>query len=271
LALSITVASEQGVLTPTLTGAQPALYTIDGKTVRPLGQESDKASALLNALDEKQRKQAILSYRLADLVLGPGQDGKTIQPEGLKASAMNERQRAMLVDLISEWAGIIHESAQVAAYSPASRTPIQAFTGMGGFHRNWPSGGAANGTHLNIAPPFKPRPLILPPVTDAVGAAERMQRRRPAAPQTDKRHVVAWIPICLRTGSPDPLARRRSPVRRGPASAANRALETCLLRTPSHSVYSPSWRARWPASPSPYSAWAIASSCAEKSGCKLRR
>jgi hypothetical protein len=30
-------------------------------------------------------------------VLGPGQDGKTIQPEGLKASAMNEHQRAMLM------------------------------------------------------------------------------------------------------------------------------------------------------------------------------
>src|SRR5438270_7806029 len=100
LALNITVSGEQGVLTPTLTGAQPALYTMDGKTVRPLGQESDKAFALLNALDQKQRKQAILSYRLADLVLGPGQDGKTIEPEGLKASAMNERQRAMLVELI---------------------------------------------------------------------------------------------------------------------------------------------------------------------------
>jgi hypothetical protein len=86
------------------------LYTLNGKTVRPLGEESDKALALLNALDENQRKQAILSYRLVDLVLGPGQDGKTIQPEGLKATAMNEKQRAMMLDVISEWAGIVHES-----------------------------------------------------------------------------------------------------------------------------------------------------------------
>jgi hypothetical protein len=114
LALNITVAGERGVLTPTLTGAQPALFISNGKTVRPLGQESDKALALLNALDDTQRKQAILSYHLADLVLGPGQDGKTIQPEGLKASEMNERQRAMLLDLTSEWAGIIHESAAAA-------------------------------------------------------------------------------------------------------------------------------------------------------------
>ena len=114
LALNLTIAGERGVLTPTLTGAQPALYTINGKTVRPLGQESDKAFALLNALDEAQRKRAILNYRVADLVLGPGQDGKTIQPEGLKASAMNAQQRALLLDLISEWAGIIHESAAAA-------------------------------------------------------------------------------------------------------------------------------------------------------------
>jgi hypothetical protein len=111
LALNITIAGERGILTPTLTGAQPAFYTANGKTVRPLGPESDKGLALLESLDENQRKQAILGYRVADLVLGPGQDNKTIQPEGLKATAMNERQRAMLLDLVGEWSGIIHESA----------------------------------------------------------------------------------------------------------------------------------------------------------------
>jgi hypothetical protein len=114
LALNITIAGEHGILTPSLTAAQPALFERDGKTVRPLGQESDKAFALLNALDEEQRKQAILNYRVADLVLGPGQDGKTIQPEGLKATAMTEKQRSMLLDLISEWAGIVHEGAAAA-------------------------------------------------------------------------------------------------------------------------------------------------------------
>lgn len=114
LALNITIAGERGILTPTLTGAQPALYTSGGKTVRPLGGESDKALALLNALDENQKKQAILSFNLADLVLGPGQDGKTIVPEGLKATAMNEKQRAMLLDVISEWTGIVHDSAAAA-------------------------------------------------------------------------------------------------------------------------------------------------------------
>ncbi len=114
LALNITMVGKEGILTPSLTAAQPAKYTLDGKTVRPLGAENDKAFALINALDEGQRKQAILNYKVADLVLGPGQDGKTIQPEGLKASAMNASQQAMLLDLVGEWAGIINELAAKA-------------------------------------------------------------------------------------------------------------------------------------------------------------
>ncbi len=114
LALNVTINGAQGILTPTLTGAQPALYSVNGKTVRPLGQESDKALALLNSLDEGQRKQAILGFQLADLVLGPGQDGKVIQPEGLKGSSMSEAQRTMMLDVITEWSGIVHESAAAA-------------------------------------------------------------------------------------------------------------------------------------------------------------
>ena len=44
LALNITIAGEQGVLTSTLTGAQPVPIPPTGK-LRPLGAESDKAFA----------------------------------------------------------------------------------------------------------------------------------------------------------------------------------------------------------------------------------
>ena len=111
LALNITMLGRDGILTPSHTAAQPAKYTVDGKIVRPLGAENDKAFALINALDEGQRKQAILNYKVADLVLGPGKDGKTIQPEGLPCSSMNASQQAMLLDLIGEWAGIINDEA----------------------------------------------------------------------------------------------------------------------------------------------------------------
>ena len=74
----------QASLTPSLPAAQPATFVVEGRTVRPLGDENDKAFALVNALDATQRSQAILNYRVADLVLGPGQDGRTIQPESRK-------------------------------------------------------------------------------------------------------------------------------------------------------------------------------------------
>jgi hypothetical protein len=96
-------------LTPTLTGAQPSVYTVNGKAIRVLAQENDKAFALMNALDDAQRKQATLDCRVGDLVLGRGHSGEVIAPEGLKASGMTDAQRTLLLDLVSEWAGIVHE------------------------------------------------------------------------------------------------------------------------------------------------------------------
>ena len=53
-------------------------------------------------------------YRVADLVLGPGEDGKTIAPEGLKGSALTADQQAHLLDLVSEWSGIMNAGAAAA-------------------------------------------------------------------------------------------------------------------------------------------------------------
>jgi len=110
LALNITIIGSKGIMTPSLTGAQPAMFKVDGKTIRPLGPESDEALALLQSLDARQRSQAVLNYKVADLVLGPGQDGKQISPEGLKVSTMTDKQKAMLLQLISEWAGIMNDA-----------------------------------------------------------------------------------------------------------------------------------------------------------------
>jgi len=110
LGVNVTVDGEHGVMTPTMTGAQPAVYTENGKTVRALAAENDKAFALLDALDNAQKKQAILNYRVDDLVLGPGRAGQVIQPEGLKASAMSAHQRELLLDVIEEWAGIVNDA-----------------------------------------------------------------------------------------------------------------------------------------------------------------
>ena len=80
LALNIVVGGTRGVITPTLTGAHPSVYISNGKTVRALAQENDKAFILLGSFDEAQRKQATLNYRIGDLVLGPGHPGERTQP-----------------------------------------------------------------------------------------------------------------------------------------------------------------------------------------------
>jgi hypothetical protein len=108
LAINLTLAGSQSSMAPSLPAAQPATFTVEGRTIRPLGNENDKAFTLINALDDAQRKQAILSYQVSDLVLGPGQDGRTIQPEGIRASALTAPQQTMLLDLVREWTGIMN-------------------------------------------------------------------------------------------------------------------------------------------------------------------
>jgi len=111
LAINITIAGPQNALTPSHTGAQPSMYSLNGQAIRPLGKENDKAFALMNALSPAQQKQATLNYQVRDVVLGPGHDGEVIQPEGLKASDFSAAQRRTLLDLVNEWVSILNDDA----------------------------------------------------------------------------------------------------------------------------------------------------------------
>jgi hypothetical protein len=114
LAINVTVVGSNNVMTPSLPAAQPAKYTLNGQTIRPLGRENDKGFALINALSPAQQKQAILTYDVRDLVLGPGADGKVIQPEGIPASALDAGQQGLLLDVAHEWVGILNDAAAAA-------------------------------------------------------------------------------------------------------------------------------------------------------------
>src|SRR5918993_65667 len=74
LAINRTLTGAQATLAPSHTAAQPARYTFEGRTIRPLGDENDRAFALMATLDATQKAQAVLGYAVPDLVLGPGQD-----------------------------------------------------------------------------------------------------------------------------------------------------------------------------------------------------
>ena len=132
LGLNLTVDGEDNVLTPSFVGVQPAEYTLeeagdlssfepasvlDSGTIRPMGVENDEAFDLINALDPEQQDQAILDYEVSDLVLGPGEDGRVLEPEGIPASEMNADQQAMLLDLIRQWVGIVNDETAQARMS----------------------------------------------------------------------------------------------------------------------------------------------------------
>jgi hypothetical protein len=114
LAINVTVVGPNSVMTPSLPAAQPAKYTLNGQTIRPLGRENDKGFALIGALNAGQQKRAVLDYQVTDLVLGPGADGKVIQPEGIPASELDSAQQAMLLDVVHEWVGILNDEAAAA-------------------------------------------------------------------------------------------------------------------------------------------------------------
>lgn len=109
LGLNAVVAGPDVSIAPTLTGVQPATFLRDGQEVRPLGDENDKAFALMAALDPAQHDVAVLDYDVGDLVLGPGHDGQALQPEGLAGADMTADQRALLLDLVAEWVRMLNE------------------------------------------------------------------------------------------------------------------------------------------------------------------
>jgi hypothetical protein len=129
LGLNVTVIGKHFVLTPTHTGAQPALFKRNGMEVRPLGVENDTAFKLVNALDDKQRAQAVVGERpQRDLLLGPGRDGQKMpKPEGIQGSALTGAQQAMLLELISAWVNIVEPEAAEARMDEIKRQSDDLF------------------------------------------------------------------------------------------------------------------------------------------------
>ena len=54
-----------------------------------------------------QQAQAILGNSYVDLLLGAGEDGKTIQPEGIQVSMLADEQQQLLLDLIQVRVGML--------------------------------------------------------------------------------------------------------------------------------------------------------------------
>ena len=136
LGINVTIAGPHAVLTPSLPAAQPATYTLNGQTIRPLGAENDKGFTLINALDKAQQAKAILNYQVRDLVLGPTEDGKTIQPEGIPVSELNASQQNLLLDVAHEWVGMLNDAAAAERMAEIRANLLKTWFAWSGSTRN---------------------------------------------------------------------------------------------------------------------------------------
>lgn len=105
--------------TPSFFGSNPAEVRVDvpgaaPRGTRVLGAEEDAARALLESLDEAQRKTAIVMPEAPNEMLTANALKATPQePLGLKASAMTKAQRDKLMALIDVYTGLM--TSDVAA------------------------------------------------------------------------------------------------------------------------------------------------------------
>ena len=121
LSVNATVAGGTLTMTPSFLGAEPATYDANGNTVRPLGDLADQAFALVNSLSGATRERAVLGARPIDLVLGAGQDCRSVPPVGLPGSAMTAAQRTAFLALIDEYGGLGN-----AEHAAARRAQLEA-------------------------------------------------------------------------------------------------------------------------------------------------
>ena len=102
LSLNVTHTPRGTSYTPMFIGANPARVPRGARAGwQLLRDEEDHGRAFLQSLDTAQRAQAIISARApADIVTGTNRSFRLQRFEGLAGSAMTERQRQALLDLV---------------------------------------------------------------------------------------------------------------------------------------------------------------------------
>ncbi len=112
--VNATIKGSDVSLTPSFIGVQPAVYDSEGNEIKPLGSIESDAFALIGSLDDAQTSTAVLGDTLIDLVLGPGEDGKTIENQGIAGADLTDEQQALLVSLMSHYGGLVDEEDAAA-------------------------------------------------------------------------------------------------------------------------------------------------------------
>ncbi len=119
LSLNFTVVDGRvTVSTPTFTGTNPAeLRDGPGKGQRLLGDQEDRARALVQSLTESQRATAVFAdAALPDIVTGNGWPVAPLSPAGLTAAELTAGQRASLESLIDSYTTLMAPAIAAARW-----------------------------------------------------------------------------------------------------------------------------------------------------------
>ena len=106
LIINYFVLGDQVVMTPTFTGSEPVVARSGKyKGTVVLQDEQNKGLALINALDEAQRKKAIIQVSKTgnNNVSEAFKDNVVLDYAGVRASELSAKQKEQLLDLMSEY------------------------------------------------------------------------------------------------------------------------------------------------------------------------
>lgn len=132
LAINMAMYQDQAVMAPILTGALPAVYTLNNVTKRVLAKENDIAFSLVGSLSTELFAQANITHDVSTLVLGPGYDGVEYITEGASVADFTEEQQSMVFDIVTLWAGIlnpVHVASRLAEVQAGLNETYFAWSG----------------------------------------------------------------------------------------------------------------------------------------------
>jgi hypothetical protein len=104
----------------------------DGQKTYITKEELDAAKALLASLNTPQKAAAIRGTAAIQLVLGPGDYGTAIAPEGVRASSLNEHQKQLLLSVIQARVGQFNARDANAKMAQARREIGDTYFGWWG-------------------------------------------------------------------------------------------------------------------------------------------
>ncbi|WP_133405569.1 DUF3500 domain-containing protein [Parashewanella tropica] len=108
LAINVTIYGADASFSPMLTGGQPLNIRYKNQDVFITRDETEAAQRLMSSLSGEQKAKALRGEHAIDLLLGPGEYGTVVAPEGLKGSELSKEQKRLLVQLITTRLGFIN-------------------------------------------------------------------------------------------------------------------------------------------------------------------